>query len=562
MSQLSFAQVTAPDLICATTQGNGEVLLTWENNHGCGPNFLGTHIYSSESPSGPFVEIAVEPLVATTQYTDVSASSNNNTLYYYITSECNAGTSVSSDTLDQLDPIPPVIINLTVIADQVQINWLPGASPETESYQVYRYVNGNPIAIGSPTTNTVYTDVDATPTDFQERYVVRTIDACGNGGPLSEISHASVFLVAKDDSCNGKIKLEWSTYDGWDQIEEIEVITEPEGVIATLSGGESYYDYEIQVGDEDRKFKIRVYETVGGIYSESNEIDIAITNKLPDYLYVKNATVLDNNQVYIEWLVDENGIFDDFQLNRGRVDSDLDEIFSYEMGELLAEMNFTDTKVKASRYSFQYELLASEKCGQTLSSGLVKTISLGVKDNFDLSNQLTWTPFEIPHGTVSAYEIYRKEGATFNLLNTVNGSTFTYRDEVAAFFPEDDQYCYKVVAFFKLELPDGQIFDLTSDSNRACMDQLSRMYIPNAFTPNGVNNEFKPVFVFPNEDDYTMLIMNRWGELIFESNEPSKGWDGKVRSEIAPQGVYPYVIRMTSRNGSLLERKGTVLLLR
>ncbi len=70
------------------------------------------------------------------------------------------------------------------------------------------------------------------------------------------------------------------------------------------------------------------------------------------------------------------------------------------------------------------------------------------------------------------------------------------------------------------------------------------LYIPNAFTPdgNGNNDFFMPKGVEISE--FTMMIFDRWGELIFQSNDLETGWDGKANNgdKIAQQGVYVYKI--------------------
>ena len=72
------------------------------------------------------------------------------------------------------------------------------------------------------------------------------------------------------------------------------------------------------------------------------------------------------------------------------------------------------------------------------------------------------------------------------------------------------------------------------------------IYVPNAFTPdgNGKNEIFKPVMDGFNEDDYTLYIFNRWGDLIFESHNMEVGWDGKfARQDFQVQdGVYTWKI--------------------
>ncbi|MBK8472793.1 MAG: gliding motility-associated C-terminal domain-containing protein [Sphingobacteriales bacterium] len=104
--------------------------------------------------------------------------------------------------------------------------------------------------------------------------------------------------------------------------------------------------------------------------------------------------------------------------------------------------------------------------------------------------------------------------------------------------------------------------NLSSRSNIICINQTSRVFVPNAFLPNGVNNVFKPLLIFPDEDTYSMLIMNRWGEIVFKTNDPNEGWNGEYKNDLAPQGSYAYVIQMTTPTGYQIERKGTVTLIR
>ena len=65
------------------------------------------------------------------------------------------------------------------------------------------------------------------------------------------------------------------------------------------------------------------------------------------------------------------------------------------------------------------------------------------------------------------------------------------------------------------------------------------IWIPNAFTPNGdgINDVFK-IETINKIQEFRMLIFNRWGQLIFESNNPHKGWDGKCDGTTVQEGVY------------------------
>jgi gliding motility-associated-like protein len=92
------------------------------------------------------------------------------------------------------------------------------------------------------------------------------------------------------------------------------------------------------------------------------------------------------------------------------------------------------------------------------------------------------------------------------------------------------------------------------------------IYVPNAFTPDGddFNNEFKPVFgTGYSYDNYTFMIFNRWGELVFETQEIGVGWDGTYAGNKVQEGVYTWKLNVkNSVNDSRRELVGHVSLLK
>jgi gliding motility-associated-like protein len=71
-------------------------------------------------------------------------------------------------------------------------------------------------------------------------------------------------------------------------------------------------------------------------------------------------------------------------------------------------------------------------------------------------------------------------------------------------------------------------------------------YIPNSFTPDGDehNNTFKWTFTSGFDPmNFNILIFNRWGELIFESNDSNGYWDGTYGNSICPLGIYTYKLQ-------------------
>jgi len=82
-----------------------------------------------------------------------------------------------------------------------------------------------------------------------------------------------------------------------------------------------------------------------------------------------------------------------------------------------------------------------------------------------------------------------------------------------------------------------------TEVNEVCFGPY--MYIPNSFTPNGDgdNDAWKPEGIFVL--DYEMRVFNRWGEVVFESNDFDEFWlgDHKNGDHYVPEGVYSYQMR-------------------
>ncbi len=95
---------------------------------------------------------------------------------------------------------------------------------------------------------------------------------------------------------------------------------------------------------------------------------------------------------------------------------------------------------------------------------------------------------------------------------------------------------------------------------------LVTYHLPNAFTPNGdgKNEEFKGVGYFDGMTDFRMTIWNRWGELIFETNDPNESWNGKKKNQgrILQNGVYVVVVEYTEPRGQKIRLKGFATLVR
>jgi len=98
--------------------------------------------------------------------------------------------------------------------------------------------------------------------------------------------------------------------------------------------------------------------------------------------------------------------------------------------------------------------------------------------------------------------------------------------------------------------------------------KIPNVFIPNVNGSNGgrydPNNPNNAVF-FPfveYVDDYRLLIFNRWGEVVFESNDQLVGWDGYYKGELCQADVYVYKLELRFINGQRETKVGDLTLLR
>lgn len=115
---------------------------------------------------------------------------------------------------------------------------------------------------------------------------------------------------------------------------------------------------------------------------------------------------------------------------------------------------------------------------------------------------------------------------------------------------------------------------LAVETERGCVDTVTYdfnvvedilFYAPNAFTPDGDehNQIWKVEVAGIDIYDFDLYIFNRWGELIWESHDPSVGWDGTYNGQQVPVGMYAWRARVSRlNNDDKVEFHGTINVLR
>jgi gliding motility-associated-like protein len=112
---------------------------------------------------------------------------------------------------------------------------------------------------------------------------------------------------------------------------------------------------------------------------------------------------------------------------------------------------------------------------------------------------------------------------------------------------------------------------ITNDTGCIATDTLTiyvipdySIYVPNAFTPNGDRvNDYFQVYGKLNSLSYLeMRVFDRWGELVFRSNDIYFTWDGTFRGTMESPGLFVWQLNLTFLNGHSEYKKGSLTLIR
>ena len=198
----------------------------------------------------------------------------------------------------------------------------------------------------------------------------------------------------------------------------------------------------------------------------------------------------------------------------------------------------------------------------TTTYSAVATSPAGCSDTAQVT--ITINPFQV---TLTANPNPVEAGKTLT-LSTSSDSTYT----VLAWLPASDFPDQIATIQAITATGTNQQFEVIAASPGGCLDtailqvtvtpDTKDFYIPNAFTPNGdgKNDVFK---VYGSSIAQLQLrVFNQWGQLIFETTDQTKGWDGTYNGNPQPVGAYSYLVRAVLFGGEIIIKRGNVNLIR
>jgi gliding motility-associated-like protein len=138
---------------------------------------------------------------------------------------------------------------------------------------------------------------------------------------------------------------------------------------------------------------------------------------------------------------------------------------------------------------------------------------------------------------------------------------------------QSPQYTFSESGTYTAELTVANEYCSNTTSMLLTINQDLVIFIPNAFSPNsdGLNETFKPSLFGSGISTYFFRVFNRWGEIIFESDDPNIGWNGdksdshsiSIDNYYVPDGIYNWTLVVRSVFSSEVEEfSGHVILIR
>ena len=221
-------------------------------------------------------------------------------------------------------------------------------------------------------------------------------------------------------------------------------------------------------------------------------------------------------------------------------------------------IQFNDTSILSSGFITSYEwnfgdgnnsFLPNPTHQYNISGNYFVGLTLTTSDNCTNSDTLAF-PVVIYPNPMANFTPNPNETSIYEpnilFIDQSTGATnydWNFGDDYGSSTQSNPTYSYQDTGFFTVT----QIVI----SNFGCKDTMQKtikikaeysLFIPNAFTPDGdANNNL----FFPKGTgimNFKMLIFDRWGNKLFESNQLEEGWDGTYKGKQVPLGVYVYRI--------------------
>lgn len=463
---------------------------------------------------------------------------------------------------DTLPPATNSLVNVSTAntGNDFEISWNSSPEADVRSYTVIARLKGtlkwDTVALDVVGTSTVVSSITPKEGEVYE-FKVTPKDSCGNGQKIYSIAHQSIGLTAS--GTKGYSELRWNNYLGW---KADSFIVYRDGIrLLAMDVRNASQDSIFEVNDSVSACDPTTYSyyveavSATGLVSISNYDTTLVTDVTdPTRIYLKTATVLeDGSGISVSWTKHYGVEKVTYVLQSKDANGEWADVQEYDESTTSTVVNSDFDKQRTC-----FRILVQDVCENRSKASNEACVVLLKGGNIAQANSIRWTPYTTWRDSVEKYVVYRSvDTVNWYPIVELEDRIRTYVD--TNLFEDIFTYCYRVEAF---EKTGG--FEQSSTSNTVCISQTPIVYIPNVFTPgvsSEINDAFGPRGAFL-PDMFTMKIYSRWGQRVYITKS-GQDWNGRLSNgELAPLGVYLYVVTYTGADGSLHQHEGSVKLIR
>ncbi len=449
----------------------------------------------------------------------------------------------------------------------MEINWEASKSKGFQAYHLIRedgfsHIKNKKVVVIKDKAKTQYKHLLNPKIDQVGASYKLTIEGkCGFFTDTSKIHSVSKLQVKTDSHFTND--LSWKAYEGWNAVGKYRILRGVEGgkslkTVATVDGDKNQYS-DKGLCSKKYNYKVAAVHENRGYASYSNQTSQIPEYKSPEINRLVTRSTVQNGEVLTEWNEPKGWNPDHYVIDRKSKHSG-----NWEIGFAETQnTHFKDDEAKTKQRAYTYRIRAANHCGD-FSNFSNKGTSIHLKTSVSEDKiNLDWNPYKGWQNGVKHYTIKVKKGNDgFKKIAQVNGNQTQYADK-NIHDQVDTAYGYKVIATGR--------DDKKSVSNAAWAVMPSRVFVPDAFSPNddGLNDEFKIVgnsldnFSNDNIREFEMQVYNRWGEQIFKTNDMKVGWKGNYKDgKKVPKGSYIYKVKAYALDGKAYFLKGEVKVIR
>ncbi|NNC83000.1 MAG: gliding motility-associated C-terminal domain-containing protein, partial [Flavobacteriales bacterium] len=479
---------------------------------------------------------------------------------------------------DNNPPTPPVIETVTVdtAAQRAVICWFPSPEGDVQGYRVLNVLEEE-IALTNDPSITSAMDMVSNIVINSQGYLVVARDTCGGNETSADdgVPHYTLNLDLEFFKCDQSTRVEWNAYENWEGgVEGYVIYGGINGTalqaIDTVPGDVTSYLHTGVPLEVDFAYVVKALSVNG--YKPSLSPRTAVFTaypEVPEFTYLSNVDVLGASAIEVKALIDPAAESTSYRFERLDRFGDSFEVLAtldQSMADADDQLSYIDFDVRPADRNYEYRVSVVDSCGNIPSvSDTCTNVRARISvDNAEQENYISWNPYVNWNGEVLNYRVYQViDGQVGPLLGVVPPNIFYYVDRVDSLqdYLRDGSYCYLVEAVEGVNVY-GQ--SQISRSNVICGTLDPLMFIPNAITPNGdgLNDFFAPVAgYFDRVDGYSMRIYDRWGQLVYETDDYYRPWKAEDANGYVQEGVYVYHIRFSTGDGQLYERYGNISVL-